>query len=106
MFAITCCRRKPDTARRQFRSYGGEPGAIPPVLPPGCPTGRRPRWCWMDRMADADRSTEHERATAALPDASARLVRTVDGFHGDDWRAPSLLPGWTRAHVVAHLGLN
>ena len=43
---------------------------------------------------------------AALPDASQRLVRTVDGWHGDDWTAPSLLPGWTRAHVVAHLGLN
>ena len=41
-----------------------------------------------------------------LADASARLVRTVDGFHGDDWSAPSLLPGWNRAHVVAHLALN
>ena len=54
----------------------------------------------------ADRTTERELATDALADASARLVRTVDGFHGDDWGAPSLLPGWTRAHVVAHLGLN
>jgi maleylpyruvate isomerase len=33
-------------------------------------------------------------------------VRTVDGFHGDDWSTPSGLPGWTRAHVVAHLALN
>jgi maleylpyruvate isomerase len=39
-------------------------------------------------------------------DAAQRLTRTVDGFHGDDWSAPSLLPGWTRAHVVAHLALN
>lgn len=54
----------------------------------------------------ADRTTERMLATGALADASARLVRTVDGFHGDDWGAPSLLPGWTRAHVVAHLGLN
>jgi maleylpyruvate isomerase len=60
----------------------------------------------MDRMAVGDRSTERELAAAALPDASVRLVRAVDGFHGDDWRVPSLLPGWTRAHVVAHLGLN
>jgi|SRR4051812_18206077 maleylpyruvate isomerase len=60
----------------------------------------------MEHMAAADRSTERERAVAALPEASARLVRTVDGFHGDDWLAPSLLPDWTRAHVVAHLGLN
>ena len=39
-------------------------------------------------------------------EAGARLVRTVDAFSDDDWRAPSLLPGWTRAHVVAHLLLN
>jgi len=51
-------------------------------------------------------STEREQATAALPEASQRLVRTVDGFQGEDWTAASLLPGWTRAHVVAHLGLN
>jgi maleylpyruvate isomerase len=41
-----------------------------------------------------------------LAEAGQRLVRTVDGLRGDDWRAPSLLPGWTRAHVVAHLALN
>lgn len=41
-----------------------------------------------------------------LAEAGQRLVRTVDGLHGDDWRAPSSLPGWSRAHVVAHLALN
>jgi maleylpyruvate isomerase len=56
-------------------------------------------------MAD-ERSSERELASGTLADASARLVRTVDGFHGDDWAAPSLLPGWQRAHVVAHLALN
>ena len=35
-----------------------------------------------------------------------RLVRTVDAITDDQWRQPSLLPGWTRAHVVAHLTLN
>jgi maleylpyruvate isomerase len=54
----------------------------------------------------ADLTTERELASGMLADASARLVRTVDGFHGDDWAAPSLLPGWQRAHVVAHLALN
>ncbi len=34
------------------------------------------------------------------------MTRSVDGLDGDEWRAPSLLPGWTRAHVVAHLALN
>ena len=41
-----------------------------------------------------------------LQEATNRLVRTVDGFQGDDWSAASGLPGWTRAHVVAHLALN
>ena len=41
-----------------------------------------------------------------LAEAEQRLTRTVDGLHGDEWAAPSLLPGWSRAHVVAHLALN
>jgi maleylpyruvate isomerase len=41
-----------------------------------------------------------------LVTAGQRLVRSVDALSGDDWSAPSLLPGWTRAHVVAHLALN
>jgi maleylpyruvate isomerase len=41
-----------------------------------------------------------------LGDAAQRLTRTVDGLHDDGWSAPSLLPSWTRAHVVAHLALN
>lgn len=38
--------------------------------------------------------------------ATQRLVRTVDALPDADWSAWSLLPGWTRAHVVAHLTLN
>jgi len=41
-----------------------------------------------------------------LQEATNRLVRTVDGFKGGDWSDPSGLPGWSRAHVVAHLALN
>ena len=51
-------------------------------------------------------TTDREAASALLADASNRVIRTVDGLDGDDWSAPSLLPGWTRAHVVAHLALN
>jgi maleylpyruvate isomerase len=54
----------------------------------------------------ADRTAERELASGMLAGSSARLIRTVDGFHGDDWQLPSLLPDWTRAHVVAHLALN
>jgi maleylpyruvate isomerase len=41
-----------------------------------------------------------------LEDADVRLVRTVDGLSAEELAQPSLLPGWTRAHVVAHLALN
>lgn len=41
-----------------------------------------------------------------LAGADRRLVRTVDGLSADDLAAPSLLPRWTRAHVVAHVALN
>jgi len=53
-----------------------------------------------------DVSSEHDQVVSRLADASARVVRTVDGFEGADWSAPSLLPDWSRAHVVAHLALN
>jgi maleylpyruvate isomerase len=52
------------------------------------------------------RTSDREVASDLLGDASTRVLRTVDGLHGADWTEPSLLPGWTRAHVVAHLALN
>lgn len=33
-------------------------------------------------------------------------TRTVDSLGAEELLAPSLLPGWTRAHVVAHVALN
>ena len=39
-------------------------------------------------------------------EATRSLVRTVDALPDGDFAGPSLLPGWTRAHVVAHLSLN
>ena len=41
-----------------------------------------------------------------LDSGTRRLVRSVDAMTDDQWRQPSLLPGWTRGHVVAHLTLN
>jgi maleylpyruvate isomerase len=41
-----------------------------------------------------------------LADADRALVRTVDGLDETAYAEPSLLSGWTRAHVVAHLTLN
>lgn len=43
---------------------------------------------------------------AALHESEQRLVRTVDSLADDQWSLPSVLPGWTRAHVIAHLALN
>jgi maleylpyruvate isomerase len=41
-----------------------------------------------------------------LAEASQRLIRTVDRMEDAAWAQPSALPGWSRAHVVAHLTLN
>jgi maleylpyruvate isomerase len=41
-----------------------------------------------------------------IPEATQRLVRTVDGLDDAALAEPSGLPGWTRAHVIAHLALN
>lgn len=44
--------------------------------------------------------------TELLAAASQRLVRTVDALPDEEYAGPSLLPGWSRGHVVAHLALN
>ncbi|GAA1449429.1 maleylpyruvate isomerase family mycothiol-dependent enzyme [Mycobacterium cookii] len=46
------------------------------------------------------------RAADLITDADRALVRTVDGLGDAAYAEPSLLPGWSRAHVVAHLALN
>ncbi len=38
--------------------------------------------------------------------ADHSLVRTVDGLPDASYAEPSLLPDWSRGHVVAHLALN
>ena len=39
-------------------------------------------------------------------EATARLLGDTIGISDDDWNRPSLLPGWSRAHVAAHLSAN
>jgi maleylpyruvate isomerase len=41
-----------------------------------------------------------------LHQSEQRLLLTVDSLGGDAWGEASVLPGWTRAHVAAHLALN
>jgi uncharacterized protein (TIGR03083 family) len=43
---------------------------------------------------------------AWLDDATEVMLRVVDELHDDAFAAPSALPGWTVAHVVAHLHFN
>ena len=46
---------------------------------------------------------DREQVLAQIDAATERLLSTVRGFTDTDVRAPSLLPGWTRGHVLAHL---
>ena len=46
------------------------------------------------------------RLVELLDSGTRRLVRSVDAIPDDQWIQPSLLPGWSRSHVVAHLTLN
>ncbi|WP_432898783.1 maleylpyruvate isomerase family mycothiol-dependent enzyme [Micromonospora matsumotoense] len=44
--------------------------------------------------------------TGAAADAAARLLDTAAGLDAAAVAAPSLLPGWTRGHVLTHLARN
>jgi maleylpyruvate isomerase len=43
---------------------------------------------------------------SGLEASAISLNRTVDALTTEELAGPSLLPGWSRAHVVAHLALN
>lgn len=45
-------------------------------------------------------------ASAAIDDATDRLLATARSMSDADVAAPSLLPSWTRGHVLAHLARN
>ena len=38
--------------------------------------------------------------------ATARYLEALTELGDDDVRAPSLLPGWTRGHVITHVARN
>ena len=65
----------------------------------------------MDNSGHTSGGTSPERRRSpsdltGLESSAIALNRTVDALTDDELTAPSLLPGWTRAHVVAHLALN
>lgn len=41
-----------------------------------------------------------------LIDSTTALTRSVDALTEEQMRGPSFLPGWSRAHLIAHLALN
>src|ERR1700761_6207748 len=41
-----------------------------------------------------------------IDDATQRLVRTAAQLSAAEIRQPSLLPGWTRGHVLSHVARN
>jgi maleylpyruvate isomerase len=43
---------------------------------------------------------------ARLAEATGRLLGTAAGLTGSQAREPSLLPGWSRGHVLSHLARN
>ena len=55
---------------------------------------------------------DHPASQPVLPDldetavATDRLLATLARLTDDDLRAPSLLPGWTRGHVLTHVARN
>jgi maleylpyruvate isomerase len=58
-----------------------------------------PGWVKMSLMT-------HVEGLDGLTEATQRLVRAVDSLSDQAMAEPSVLPGWSRAHVVAHLTLN
>ncbi|TCJ30803.1 DinB family protein [Nocardioides jejuensis] len=53
----------------------------------------------------SEQATADNPITAVL-EATQRYLTTVAGLTEEQLREPSVLPGWTRAHVVAHVALN
>ncbi len=57
-------------------------------------------------------SSSADPGTVGLPgvdqvvESTAALVDTVSQLTDDDVREPSLLPGWTRAHLITHIARN
>ena len=93
MFASVAHAVKPTHRSTFSRSTDSEPIRHPPGW-----TGRR----WHDgRVTDVTRPSPDQIARA-----DQSLVRTVDSLADTDFAGDSLLPDWTRGHVVAHLALN
>jgi maleylpyruvate isomerase len=59
-----------------------------------------------DLTAPADPAAAAAELSARLAAATQRLQDTVAGLTDQQAREPSLLPGWSRGHVLTHLARN
>ena len=58
------------------------------------------------RVAIVTTAAGPERDLGRVRDAQQRLLDVIGGFDDSDLRRPSLLPGWTVAHVLVHVARN
>jgi maleylpyruvate isomerase len=57
-------------------------------------------------MSSKNSDGDNAESTGPVTAATDRIVATASGFDSEALAAPSLCPGWTRAHVLAHLARN
>lgn len=57
-------------------------------------------------MAEQTFAAPLETLRKRLQEATQRLLGETIGISDEDWHRPSLLPGWSRANVAAHLAAN
>jgi len=57
-------------------------------------------------MTEQTFSAPLETVRKQVQDATQRLLGDTIGISDADWNGPSRLPGWSRAHVAAHLAAN
>lgn len=60
----------------------------------------------MPATSSRNAESDNEEAVGPVTAATDRLVATAATFDSAALTAPSLCPGWTRAHVLAHLARN
>ncbi|WP_246220652.1 maleylpyruvate isomerase family mycothiol-dependent enzyme [Phytoactinopolyspora mesophila] len=57
-------------------------------------------------MSSKNSESDNVESTGPITAATDRLVATASTFDVEALAAPSLCPGWTRAHVLAHVARN
>lgn len=103
--------------RTRVRYYSA-PGAV--ALPQALTSSRRPAHRYVTtfgkpaprhgpsviNIANVEDLYDHGSTIAALDEATDRLLASVDELTDEDIGESSLLPGWSRGHVLAHVARN